>query len=69
MDMGTNDIIKEIERLPVQQRIYVIEKAIHSIPNYEEKHQKINTERALLSDYGDENDLPVFSDLDLEDLY
>jgi hypothetical protein len=30
LDMRTNELIKEIQRLPIQKRMFVIEKAIHS---------------------------------------
>ena len=40
--MKTDDIIKEIQRLPVSKRIYVIEKTIHSIRIQEDKNKVTN---------------------------
>ncbi len=37
--MRTNELIKEIKSLPLSQRIYVIEKAIHSVREQEEKNK------------------------------
>ena len=37
--MRTNELIKDIRRLPLSKRIYVIEKAIHSVREQAEKNE------------------------------
>jgi hypothetical protein len=67
--MRTNEIIKEIQRLPIQKRIYVIEKAIHSIRKYEDKNQMEKAANSLFADYKSDKELTAFTNLDFEDFY
>ncbi|MGM0531170.1 MAG: hypothetical protein ACQER7_07450 [Bacteroidota bacterium] len=55
--MKTEEILREIKRLPVKKRIYVIEKAIHSIREQEEKDQMSKAVDSLYSDY--KNDIKI----------
>ncbi len=67
--MSTNKIIEEIQRLPIQERIYVIEKTIHSIRKYEEKNQMKKAANDLYPDYVSDKELTAFTNLDFEDFY
>ncbi len=67
--MRTNELIKEIRRLPLSKRIYVIEKAIHSIREQEEKKQMKKAASLLLDDYENDKDLIAFTNLDFEEFY
>jgi hypothetical protein len=67
--MRTNEILKEIKRLPVRKRIYLIEKAIHSIREQEEKDQMKKAVDKLYSDYTNDKELTAFTDIDFEDFY
>lgn len=67
--MRTNDIIKEINRLPVSKRIYVVEKTIHSIRTEEDKNVMKKAADALYGDYKTDNDLTAFTNLDFTDFY
>ena len=67
--MRTNELIKEIRRLPLSKRIYVIEKAIHSIREQEEQKQMEEAVNLLLSDYKNNEDLIAFTNLDFEEFY
>jgi hypothetical protein len=67
--MRTNEILKEIKRLPVRKRIYLIEKAIHSIREQEEKDQMKKAVDELYSDYKNDKELTAFTDIDFEDFY
>ncbi len=67
--MRTTEILKEIKRLPISKRIYLIEKTIHSIRKQEEKHQIEKTAEMLYSDYETDNELSIFTNLDFEDFY
>jgi hypothetical protein len=67
--MRTNDIIKEIQRLPISKRIYVVEKTIHSIRTSEDKKVMKKAADVLLSDYKTDNELTSFTNLDFVDFY
>lgn len=67
--MRTNDIIKEINRLPVSKRIYVVEKTIHSIRTEEDKNVMKKAADALYGDYKTDNELTAFTNLDFTDFY
>ena len=67
--MRTDEIIKEIQRLPIQKRILVIEKTIHSIRKQEERNEMINAADALETDYKSDEELTAFTNIDFEDFY
>lgn len=67
--MRTSDIIKEIQRLPLSKRIYVVEKTIHLIRIQEVKSNLKKAADVLLSDYNNDSELTAFTKLDLEDFY
>jgi hypothetical protein len=67
--MRTNDLIKEIQRLPIQKRIYVIEKTIHSIRKQEDTNQMKKAVDTLYADYASDKDLTAFTNLDFDDFY
>ena len=67
--MRTNEILKEIKRLPIRKRIYLIEKAIRSIREQEEKDQMEKTVDSLYKDYENDKELTAFTNLDFEDFY
>ena len=67
--MRTNEIIKEIQRLPVQKRIYVIEKTIHSMRKQEDTNQMKKAADTLYSDYKSDKELTAFTNLDFENFY
>ena len=59
--MRTADIIKELRRLPVNKRIYVIEKTIQSIRQQEESSQMTLAADRLANDYKTDNELTSFT--------
>ena len=67
--MRTDEILKEIKRLPVHQRIFIIEKAIASIREHEEREQMSNAVEELYSDYRNDKELTAFINIDFEDFY
>jgi hypothetical protein len=67
--MKTIELIKEIQKLPVSKRIYVIEKTIHSIRKQDENNRMKMAAEALYSDYESDEDLKVFTVLDCEKFY
>ncbi len=67
--MRTNEIIKEIQRLPIQKRIYVIEKTIHSLRKHGNTNQMKKAADTLYTDYKSDKELTAFTNLDFEDFY
>ena len=67
--MRTSEIIKEIKKLPIDKRIYVIEKTIHSIRKEDDKNQMRQAAEVLYSDYIGDKELLVFTNIDFEDFY
>lgn len=62
--MRTLELIKEIKRLPVEKRIYVLEKTIHSIRKQEDTNQMSQAANLLLIDYKTDRELTAFANLD-----
>jgi hypothetical protein len=67
--MRTSELIKEIQRLPVQKRIFVIEKTLHSIRQKEDDSNMKKAAELLYADYKTDSELTAFSSLDYEDFY
>jgi hypothetical protein len=67
--MWTLELIKEINGLSVQKRLYVIEKTIHSIRKQEDINQMKKAANLLLSDYKTDEELTAFTNLDYADFY
>ncbi len=67
--MNVAEIIKEIEKLPMQERILVIERAIRALRQEEESRQTDRAARELREDYNSDKDLTAFTDLDMDDFY
>ena len=67
--MRTIELINEIQRLPLQKRIYIIERTIHSIRKQEDNDQLSKAVAALLIDYKTDNELTAFTNLDYADFY
>ena len=67
--MKTTEIIKEIQRLPIPKRIYVIEKAIRSIRKQEDKNQLKKATDKLYDLYESDKELTALTDIDFEDFY
>jgi hypothetical protein len=67
--MRTSEIIKEIQKLPIQKRIIVIEKTIHSLRKDEDTNQLKKAADGLYADYKTDKELIAFSNIDFEDFY
>lgn len=67
--MRTTEIIKEIQRLPMQKRIYVMEKIVHSILKDEDTILLKKAATALYFDYKSDKELTAFTNLDFESFY
>lgn len=67
--MRTDELIKEIQKLPVHKRIYVIEKSLHFLRNQEERKEMNDAVELMLPDYKSDKELTVFMNIDFEDFY
>lgn len=67
--MNATELIKEIERLPVQKQIFVIEKTLNLIRQREDINQMNKAADMLLSDYKTDYELTAFTKIDYEDFY
>ncbi|MBU2444152.1 MAG: hypothetical protein KJ666_01080 [Bacteroidetes bacterium] len=67
--MKTNDIIKEITRLPINRRIFIVEQTLKYIRVKEEKNNIKKAVNALLNDYSTDKKLTEFTDIDFEEFY
>ena len=67
--MRMTELIKEIQRLPIQKRIYVIEKTIRSIRKQEDTNQMSKAVDELLLDYQSDKELTAFTNIDYDDFY
>ena len=67
--MKTNEIIKEIQKLPFRKRIYIIERSMHLIRKQEEEEQMKKAADELYEDYRTNKELTAFTDLDFENFY
>ncbi|HEX4374739.1 MAG TPA: hypothetical protein VHZ50_15655 [Puia sp.] len=67
--MGTSEIISEINKLPLSQRLTLIELTIKKIREEEKKEQLSTAAEKLYNDYVNDPELTIFSNLDQEDFY
>jgi hypothetical protein len=74
--MRATEIIKEIERLPIARRIFIVEMALKSIRSGEEKPLVLSDEdrlqmaaNALQQDYSTDKELTAFTAIDFDKFY
>ncbi len=67
--MSTKELIAEIERLPVAERIRVLEATLRSLRNKELKNTLSIASEALEVDYRPDKSLTAFTDIDLDAFY
>jgi hypothetical protein len=67
--METSAIIQEIDNLPAYKRMFIVEQIIRSIRlNNQDRTLEIAADR-LYSDYKNDKELTIFTQLDCEDFY
>jgi len=64
----TTDIIREISRLPVSQRLLIVENIVRSL-RLEKEQPLEKAPSKIYSDYLTHKDLTVFTQLDCEQFY
>ena len=69
LGMGTKELLREIERLPVSKRILVIEQTLKSIRQAELKARIDKAVNTLMHGYRSDKELTTFTDIDFENFY
>ena len=67
--MNTTKILFEIDKLPRQTKMFVVEKVLHSIRQQEQKETMKKAAEILYEDYFRDKDLTAFTNLDGESYY
>jgi len=67
--MSTQEILSEINRLPLQDRLLIIEKTLEVIRANELDQQLSVATDAMKTEYRSNKELTAFTSLDLEDFY
>lgn len=67
--METKELISEIKKLTVKERLQIIEKTAKTIQLDDEKEQMRKAVDQLYDGYNEDAELTAFTDLDLEDFY
>jgi hypothetical protein len=67
--MGTLEIIKAIKRLPVNQRMLIVERTLKTISKGEANKKMAKAAESLFDDYKDDKELTAFTQLDYETFY
>jgi hypothetical protein len=67
--MSTKDLIEEIQRLPVAERIRILEATLRSLREKELKHALSIAAEAMEGEYRTNKVLTEFTDIDLDAFY
>ncbi len=67
--METQEIIRAIKKLPVSERLVIIEQTLRSIREKETQKRIKNAVDLLYNDYKDDQELTAFMVLDCEKFY
>jgi len=67
--METLEIIKQIERLPLEKRMLILERTLKSIREIEIKGKMNLAVTELQEEYRTNKDLTAFTDIDFENFY
>ena len=67
--METKDIIEQIEKLPVEKRMLIIEQSLKSIRERELKARMGKAVEELQEEYKINHELTAFTDIDFDNFY
>lgn len=67
--MGTKEIINEIQKLPIEKRLLVVERTMQNIRKQKAIDQITTAAERLYEDYKTDSELTQFSNIDFEDFY
>ena len=67
--MSTAELLKEIDRMPLHEKLSLLEKAIKDIIKQTDKNHMAIASESLENEYKSNPELTAFSNLDIEDFY
>ena len=67
--MKTAQLLDEIQKLPIAERLYLIERSMQWMRRQEEAKQMKLAAEQLYADYVSDTELTAFTSLDLESFY
>ena len=67
--MITVELLKEIDQLPLNEKLSLLERAIKDIIRHNFEQQLTIAAESLENEYRTNSDLTAFSNLDIEDFY
>ncbi len=67
--METKELIKEIQRLPINKQKVLIEQALESIRESEMKKKMEYAVDSLVNDYHADKELTIFTNIDFDNFY
>jgi hypothetical protein len=67
--METKVILDEINKLPIEDKMYVVERTIKSIREIEIKEKMTKAVSELIEEYRSNKELTVFTEIDFENFY
>ena len=67
--MGTKEILMAIKKLPVSDRMLIVEKTLKNIREASIKKDMEEAADALLEDYKSDKELTAFASIDFESFY
>lgn len=67
--METRAILEEIDKLPVEDKMRIMEQSIKSIREKEIKERTTKAVSELIEEYKSNNELTVFAEIDFENFY
>lgn len=67
--METKVILEKINKLPIEDKMYVVERTIKSIREKEIKEKMTKAVSELMEEYKSNNELTTFTEIDFENFY
>ena len=67
--MQTLDLLKEINRLPLNKKFYIVEETLKSIKKEELDVRMESAVKEMYSEYATNKELTEFTDIDFENFY
>ncbi len=67
--METKVILDEINKLPIEDKMYVVERTIKSIREIETKEKMKKAVSEMIEEYRSNKELTVFTEIDFENFY
>lgn len=67
--METKTILEQIGKLPIEDKMFIVEKTLKSIREKEIKEKMSKAVSELMEEYKSNNELKAFTEIDFENFY